>query len=94
MTKPSTYRLAVSWDTLTAATSYKTTLTNTTTGALLGSASVTSPAWVTTTRLPVLSQVTVKVTPLAPRRHGIAASVTTALPDRTAPSGSDDVGYD
>ncbi len=88
VTKPAgAYRVAATWNALSGATSYRLTLTDST-GTTLASGTVTGPAWTASTTKPAGTRVTVKVTPMASKRPGRAASITKVLPDLTAPTGT------
>ncbi|MGH3509898.1 MAG: hypothetical protein ACRDPI_06670, partial [Nocardioidaceae bacterium] len=87
-TKPAAaYVVKTAWNALTGATKYTVTMTNAS-GTKLGSATVTTPTWSASTTSPVNTKVTVTVVPFAGNRRGKAKSVSTVLPDLTAPVGS------
>lgn len=90
ISKPSTYRLAAAWDTLSGATSYKVTLASS--GTVLAAAQVNVNRWVLNRALPVGSTVSVKVVPMAGKRPGRPASVSAVVPDLTAPTAVYTVG--
>ncbi|GCD91249.1 hypothetical protein [Nocardioides sp. LS1] len=91
VTKPtSAYRLTTAWNAAKNATSYRVSVTNTS-GVVLDRDTVSSPAWVATVTAPSNATVRLTVTAYNLKRKGSSASMTTVLPDLTAPTGSFDV---
>lgn len=88
VTKPtSAYHLAVDWADLTGATSYAVKL-STSSGTVLATDTVTASDWAVNTTRPAATVVRVTVTPMKSTRKGKPATVSTTLPDLTAPVGS------
>jgi hypothetical protein len=83
------YRLDATWNTLARAASYRVTLTNKATGDLVDEARVSDGVWHTSTALPALTRLRLRVVPFtATNRRGAAAFTSFRLPDLTAPTGS------
>jgi hypothetical protein len=80
------YVVMSDWDDLAGATAYRVSLTSG--GTVLQSDKVTVSDWRATTTLGATTMVTLKVVPMAGKRPGRPTSITEALPDVTAPTGT------
>lgn len=80
------YAVTASWNPLSGATKYVVDASSG--GTAIGSATVTTPTWTGSTTQPAGTTVRVTVTPFQGKRPGIASSVSTVLPDLTAPVAS------
>jgi hypothetical protein len=87
ITKPGAYQLDATWDALAGASSYQVKLTGSG-GQVLAGATVTQARWTATAPMTAGTAVKTEVVPLAGNRRGRAASVTTQVPDLTAPTGT------
>lgn len=88
------YRVDATWNPLPRAASYQVTMT-TSTGSVVDEGRVTDSAWQTTTNLPALTQLRLKVVPYTDtNRRGRAAFTSFRLPDLTAPTASYRVSTD
>lgn len=87
ITRPGSYQLDATWDALAGATSYQVKLTGPS-GQVLASATVTQARWTATAPMTAGTAVKTEVVPMAGTRRGRAASVTTQVPDLTAPTGT------
>lgn len=88
VTKPAAaYRVATSWQGGSNTTSYRVAATDAA-GAVLDSATVTTPAWVATVTGTTGATIQVTVTPYHDTRKGQASRIGTRLPDLTPPTGS------
>lgn len=87
VTKPNAeYRVASTWAPVTGATAYRTRLT--VAGQVVAESVVTQASWVASTAGAAGASATVRVAPVLAKRTGRAATVTTVLPDLSAPTGS------
>jgi len=88
VTKPgSSYSLASTWSSVASATSYKVGVTSVS-GASLGGGTVSQPAWTGSVAAAAGSSVHLTVTAFNGTRKGGSTTVTEAMPDLTAPTGS------
>lgn len=94
-TKPNdSYTLKATWDVLTGASAYAVSVSNA--GTVVASSKLPQPtagtvrtvSWVTQLKLPAMTDLTIKVVPLAGRQRGLPASTSLVLPDLTAPVGT------
>lgn len=89
LTKPSgNFSVTAIWSAATAATSYVVALSNATTGAVLVTNTVTVTNWSASVPLTGVTQVRLTVTPYATKFSGPAQTITQAVPDLSAPTGT------